>query len=138
MSGRFPVPFALVRKTRELPTPLWELQEDFAFESAAAGCTIVVPKGFITDGCSIPHIPLVYLMAGGKADEAGYVHDLLYTTQRFPRELCDEVLREAVIAMGYSEHLAQSFYEAVRLFGGSHWDLPNVPQRPEVAAQMGA
>lgn len=130
--GHFPVQFALVRKTQELPKPLWQLQEDFAFVSAVAGCTLVVPKGFITDGCSIPHLPLVYLMAGGKADEAGYVHDFLYTTQRFPRETCDEVLREAVIAMGYDEALAQSFFEAVRLFGGSHWNLPNQPQPPEV------
>jgi hypothetical protein len=130
----FPVPFALVRKTREFPSRLWAIQEDFAFDSDVAACRIVVPKGFVTDACSIPRVPLLYLAAGGTADEAGYVHDFLYTTQRFAREKCDQVLREAIVAMGYSKELAGSFYEAVRLFGGSHWNLPNQTQPDHVQA----
>lgn len=123
--GRFPVPYALTRKVRELPSRLWSIEEEFVYDSSVPGVgRILVPKGFLSDGCSVPEAPVVYLLAGGKADEAGYVHDYLYTTRPFPREVCDQVLREAVITMGYSDALAQAFYVAVREFGGSHWGVP--------------
>lgn len=135
--GSFPVQFALWRKVQEFPRPLFRYEEEFAYDSAVAGGRIVIPRGYLTDKCSIPRIPFVYMLAGGLADEAGGVHDLCYSTQLFEREKCDEILREAVIAMGYSEHLAQSMFEAVRMFGGSHWTLPNVPQDGHVDAAIG-
>lgn len=133
--GTFTIPFPLIQQTQELPTKLWQIQDDrFGFNSVTTGSLVMLEKGFITDGCSIPHLPFVYLLAGGKADPAGYLHDQEYTRQRFTRETCDLLLREMVLAMGYSVMLADAMYLAVREFGGSHWDLPNVPQPPEVDA----
>lgn len=135
--GAFTIPFPLIRQIAELPKKLWRIEDDaFGFNSLITKTTIMVPRGFVTDGCSIPQLPFVYLLAGGKADPAGYVHDLLYTTQAFPRETADMVLREMVLAMGYSVLLADAMYLAVREFGGSHWDLPNVPQAPDVVEAL--
>ena len=130
--------FVPVLKTQEFPQILWRLQAPLQYYSVVAGQWIIVPEGFITDGCSIPRLPFIYLLAGDKAEEAGYVHDWLYTSQMFPRETCDAILREAVIAMGYDEFLANSMYDAVRMFGASHWALPNQPQGEKVASQISA
>ena len=128
--------FVPVLKLQEFPQRLWALQKRLQYYSQVVGRWIIVPLGFVTDGCSVPRVPGVFLLAGDKAEEAGYLHDWLYTSQMFPREVADQVLREAVIAMGYSELLANSMYEAVRLFGQSHWDLPNQPQPASVSAQI--
>ena len=128
--------FVPVLKLQEFPQILWRLEDDLKFYSTVVGQWIIAPKEFITDGCSIPRMPFIYLLAGDKAEEAGYVHDWLYSSQMFPREICDQVLREAVMAMGYSQFLADSMFDAVRMFGGSHWTLPNQPQSDNVTAKL--
>jgi hypothetical protein len=133
MSGFPGQRYALTRKTQELPKLLWQYQEEHAFDSDVVGCRLIIPAGFITDGASVPRIPIAYEYAGGgKFFEAAGFHDLLYTTEKYARATADAVLREAILAMGYDEHFALAVFEAVRMFGGSHWDLPNVPQ-PEDA-----
>lgn len=42
------------------------------------GLVITVPAGFVTDRSSIPRLPLVYLMVGGKGRRAAIPHDWLY------------------------------------------------------------
>lgn len=118
---------------------LWSLEEPdgFAFDSDVIGSRIICPPKFVTDGASVPTLPFVYEYAGGgKFFEAALIHDLLYTTQKYPRATADAVLKEAVLAMGYDEHFALAVYEAVRMFGGSHWDLPNVAQHPDVNSAL--
>lgn len=125
-----------VLKTRDLPGPLWELCDDFGFYSAIVKEWIVVPKGFRTDGCSVPSFALS--LVGYVADEPGYVHDWLYTTQRYPRATCDMILREMLLVRGYDHIKAEEFYLAVRAGGGSHWELPNAPQEPRIQAVLAA
>lgn len=120
--------FVPVLKTQELPQRLWKLCGVLRFYSLVVSEWVEAPDGFITDGCSVPCLPGVYLLAGGKAEEAGYIHDWLYTSQKYPRATADLVLREAVMVMGYDRALADAMYAAVRAFGGSHWVLPNQPQ----------
>lgn len=124
--------FVPVLKVQELPQRLWRLSAPLRFYSVVLGCWIETPQDFLTDGCSIPRAPLLYLFAGGKAEEAGYTHDWLYTCQKYTRGQSDLVLREAVVAMGYDSGLANDMYLAVRAFGDSHWKLPNQPQAPHV------
>ncbi len=90
--------------------------------------TLVVPEGFITDFASVPRWPLVFLVAGGRADEAAVLHDMLYTTRRYPLLIADAAFREAVVSLGYSPLLAELMFAGVRALGTYTWAAPNVPQ----------
>jgi hypothetical protein len=140
LAPHFDPPFVPVLQLRELPAPLWKLQGRLRFYSCVVNDWVEALEGFISDGCSIPLAALLLLapfgITRGLAAMAGYIHDALYTSQKYDRETCDRILREMVIAMGYPEALAEEFYVGVRIGGGSHWNLPNVPQPPHVAAAM--
>lgn len=136
--AHFEVPFVPVLKVREFPTPWWKLMAPIRFYSLVVNDWVEAPQDFVTDGCSIPRAPLIFLLNGGKANEAGYIHDALYTFQKYDRDICDRILREMVMAMGYDEATADEFYFGVRIGGASHWTLPNVPQTPGVSAAMQA
>jgi hypothetical protein len=140
MQPHFDPPFVPVLQLRELPSPLWKLLAPARFWSSVVQGWVEAPEGFITDGCSIAVAAILLLapfgITRGLAAMAGYIHDALYTSQKYPRDVCDRILREMVIAMGYPEALAEEFYLGVRIGGGSHWNLPNVPQEPHVAAAM--
>jgi hypothetical protein len=115
---------------------LWALLHPLVYFSDTLGRTVTVPAGFVTDYASVPRLPLVYLAAGGKGDRAAVVHDWAYSTQMVDRATADAVLREALLACGYSPMLAGAFYAAVRAFGASHWNAPNQPQPAIVANVM--
>lgn len=141
MSPHFEPQFVPVLKLQELPSPLWRLLGRLRFWSVVVNDWVQAEEGFISDGCSIPMMAFTILapfgLTRGLADMAGYIHDSLYTSRKYDRETCDRILREMVLAMGYSEELAEQFYLGVRIGGGTHWDLPNVPQIPAVATAMG-
>lgn len=115
---------------------LWELLAPLAYDSALLDKVIVVPQGYRTDFASVPRFAGAYLLYGGRGNKAGALHDYLYSTQMVDRKTCDKVLREAMIATGYSKLTAAAFYAAVRVGGGSHWNQPNQPQTPAVEAWM--
>lgn len=100
---------------------LWELQEPLGFDSKIAGRVITAPVGHRTDFCSVPRVPLAYVMLGDRARRTGTIHDRLYVTHELSREIADKILREMLLADGVGEVEAQEFYIAVRTFGGSHW-----------------
>lgn len=125
-----------VLKVQDFPGPLWDLMDDFGFYSAIVKDWIVAPKGFRTDGDSIPGLALS--LVGYVADEPGYIHDQLYTSQKYPRATADMILREMMMVRGYSAIKAEEFYLAVRAGGASHWAKPNVPQTAAVTAAMQA
>jgi hypothetical protein len=117
---------------------LWTLLAPLAYDSGLLGRIVTVPAGFVTDFASIPRLPFVYLAEGGKGNRAAVVHDWLYSSQAFDRATADQVLREALIASGYSKVTAGLFYAAVRVGGGSHWTEPNNPQPVHVIEAMQA
>jgi hypothetical protein len=114
----------------------WRLTGPLVFVSDLLLRTITVPQGFVTDFASVPRLPVIYLAEGGKGEKAATLHDWAYSSQFVPREQADALLREALLACGYSAFTAGLFYAAVRMGGASHWKAPNVPQTPEVAAAM--
>jgi hypothetical protein len=124
-----------VEKVKVRPKAIWDLNRELVYHSDLVG-TIIVPKHFRTDFASVPRMPLGYWAVGGKADEPAAVHDLLYTTQRFDRELCDKIFEEAIISQGYNARTASIMYAGVRLGGWYTWDLPNVPQWESVAKKL--
>lgn len=95
----------------------WTLLEPFSFGD------IVVPAGFVTNGCSIPQIG--EWDAGGVVGfEAGVIHDWLYSPHAKPdvsRDKADRIFYRALRAMGCDPVICWGFYHAVRLFGGPYY-----------------
>jgi hypothetical protein len=103
--------------------PTWRLNEPVVYQSDVAGQTFTVPAGFVTDLASVPRWPLVYLLAGGTANEASVVHDFLYSTHLVPRAVADAVLKEASLLTGVPKWRAWLMWAGVRIGGGgSHWN----------------
>jgi hypothetical protein len=122
---------------------LWTLLDDFSYRSDLLGRVVTVPQGFVTDFASVPRLPFAYLFAGGKGDKAAVIHDYLYTMGKehpgsIDRATADAVLREAMRASGYSAAMAWAFYQAVRSFGGTHWNDENNAQPAWASAAMGS
>ena len=126
---------------------LYQLVEPLIYESNTVGI-IIVPKGFKTDFSSVPRIPLAFWLFGAIGDEAGALHDYLYTDHvtccnggtKIDRATADKVLRgaiysdlinrfdnfEQVTIFGIAKNTwayitAWCFWAAVRVFGHRHW-----------------
>lgn len=83
---------------------------------------IIIPAGFIFDKNSVPAgLRWLFPVSGYKSDYAAAVHDWLYTSELFPRVVCDEIFYDAMIYSGVPKWRAWSKYKAVRVFGGMVW-----------------
>ncbi len=100
---------------------LFILDKPFSYQSDLLGCIVTVPRGFISDLASIPRLPIIYLLLNGIADQAGVIHDWLYSTGLVPRDKADAVLREACLVLGVSAWKAAIIHAGVSWFGGSHY-----------------
>jgi hypothetical protein len=125
----------LVEKIKVRPKSLWMLHRDLVFHSDILGCPVRVPTKFVTDFASVPRwLILGYALLGGKGDEAAVIHDWLYSTQKYTRDIADKVFEEALVALGYSAATATLMYTGVSAGGWVAWRRHNVPQFPEVVA----
>lgn len=101
---------------------------------------ITIPKGFETDGASIPRIFTPFV--GNPMDEflsASVVHDFLYSKQGvltdavYTRKECDDIFREAMGILGVSKWKRNIMYRAVRLGGWKPWGgykfLPKISKK---------
>ena len=97
------------------------LLEDVVVESL--GYKITVKAGFDFDGASIPQA--LWSVYGnplsGKFRIAALVHDALYASEYFPRELADAIFLDLMKQheVGYIKH--QTMYYAVRSAGWYVW-----------------
>ena len=62
---------------------IWKLNEPLVYQSDILGL-ITVPAGFETDLSSVPRVPFVYMLWGGKAHREGVLHDYLYRIDSIP------------------------------------------------------
>lgn len=115
---------------------LWKLLAPLRYQSDRLARVLEVPAEFQTDFASVPRVLGLYDLEGGRCNQAAVVHDWLYSTQAVDRATADAVLREAILASGYSAFTAGVFYAAVRLGGASHWTAPNQPQPAHVQEAM--
>lgn len=101
-----------------------------------AGELVVVPAGAPTDLASIPQFVWPLMPPDGPYAEAAAFHDECYRTRgafdryglrgrdrdgAFTRAECDEILREAMVALGVTWWPRVPIWAAVRLFGGRGW-----------------
>jgi hypothetical protein len=101
----------------------WRLLRPLVYHSDLVG-NVTVPAGYVTDFASVPrYIPIASAALLDTASEAATVHDWLYTPphEGLSRATADAVLKEAVLATGFSKFVAWSLYLGVRLGGASHW-----------------
>ena len=82
---------------------------------------IRVPAGFVTDFASVPR-PVWWLFPPwAQYGNAAVVHDWLYWTQPFQREVADQAIAEGMHDMGVGRVAGWLIYRALRLFGGFGW-----------------
>lgn len=100
---------------------LWRMDAPLFYFSDKLNRVIKVPDGFITDLESAPRWPFVYWLTGDLVQEPAVLHDYCYSTALFPRDVCDDLLREASIATGTSTWQANLIWAGVRVGGASHY-----------------
>lgn len=87
----------------------------FAYESDVLGATVIVPRGFVCDGQSIPRA--VVALTGHECREAGTAHDWLYGSRRL--KMGDLPL------------------ETLRAIAQERWDAVDSSIKDEVIARVG-
>ena len=95
---------------------VWRAAEAFVFEIGylGSGLKIEVPKGFETDGPSVPFWLSRFINAGSMVRSSA-VHDKLREDLRFSKLEGDAILLTAMAAEGVSPILRELTYLAVRL-----------------------
>lgn len=101
---------------------LFELTSECFYESDLLNKTIVIPCGFITDGPSVPRLPLVYLIWGDRAKEPSVLHDWLYALQATDRKTADDLLYESSMVCNIPGWIRDPYYLGVRLGGWKAWN----------------
>jgi len=89
-----------------------------------AGIIINVPKGFVTDGASIPRAcwSIIGSPFTGKYKRAAMVHDWLYHELTTTRIYADRIFLEIMQERKVSLWKRLSMYRAVRTFGWIPWN----------------
>lgn len=108
--------------TRTIDDTLQKLLAPLRYYSKALKREIEVPANFVTDGASVPRVPIAYWLAGGKAKRAACVHDYLYQTHSCrSRRQADLVFLEAMRVDGVGLWCREVMYAGVRLGGMGSW-----------------
>lgn len=116
---------------------VWRLEQDFSYEVGEKGSArlITVPRGFITDGASVPRAFWWIFPAWGSYSRAAVVHDLLchliHAGVPHPeaptRYDADRIFLEAMTICGTGPIARRIMYWAVRF--GSILPTKNIVER---------
>jgi hypothetical protein len=97
----------------------WVLAADFRYR-AIDGTIYTAPKYFITDLASTPWI-VAPLLQGIEDRACGVIHDLLYCENDLPREVCDALFYEMLLAAGADQRRAGLMHLGLRIGGGPRY-----------------
>lgn len=121
----------------------WELLDIFEVHISdirPEKIAIKIPKGFITDGASVPRIFWIYLPRFGKYTKAAIVHDYLYKgcgsayeqfgisgyfSINITRKESDLIFKKIMKVSGVNKVKCWLMYNAVRIFGWFSWRTKN-------------
>ncbi len=92
---------------------------------------ITVPMGFVTDLASVPRLPGLFLLFGGRARKPAVIHDWLYQQQTTDREYADAVFF-AAMATDQNWFTRTFMWLGVRVGGWAVWERRKVPVLPLV------
>lgn len=99
-----------------------KLVQDYVYE--VNGYRITVPKGFITDGASVPDILKPIYNPFGRYFPAAVIHDYLYgriNNTGINRTLADKIFNFIMKELKIDRSTRRKFYWAVRCFGELSW-----------------
>lgn len=132
-----------VEASHLLGKPMWAVTEPFEYRvgSLESSEVVKVPKGFLTDGSSLPSSLLKLALPWAKNGLAIIVHDYLYDKQYLDTDegrpmlvdydFADEIFTEALSVLGVSKYKRVIVKVALLLWRmfktyreGSHVDLP--------------
>lgn len=104
---------------------VWVLDKPLGYYSSLLKHLVTVPTGFETDLASVPRLPFIYTLWGGKAHREGVIHDYLYRSNSVPlvpRATADSVFKEAMGLRGKPWYVRWPMFWGVRLggFGSYH------------------
>jgi Protein of unknown function (DUF1353) len=87
------------------------------------GETLVIPRGFLFDGASVPRAAWFFIGDNYEPDFmiAALAHDWLYWSHQWPKEKADKALRDLLKASGVGAIRTAAMYRAVDLAGGPAW-----------------
>ena len=98
------------------------LEDDYIY--SINGFLITVPKGFITDGASIPKSLQWIYEPFGKYIKGAVIHDYLYSKYNdtgINRTLADKIFDFIMKETGVNAKTRRKFYVAVKYFGKIFW-----------------
>lgn len=84
---------------------------------------IVVPRGFISDGASVPRAFWSVFPPFGKYLEAAVVHDYIYVKlcHIYTKEQADSIFKELLEVLRISKLKRNIMYKVVSAFGKGNW-----------------
>ena len=92
------------------------------YVSPQHGSKTTVPSGFESDGASTPPAVWAIVPPFGQYFRAAVLHDWLYRETYLPREYCDSLFLEAMVALGVSHAMRDTIYYAVRAGGAEAFE----------------
>jgi hypothetical protein len=107
---------------RPIPnTDTYELAEDLEF--SFRDDVYVVPKGFKTDGASVPRVfwSLSMTPFDPRVIRAAVIHDYIYSSHCIEREDGDRLFRKILLEDGTDPQITENMYRSVRDFGRFAW-----------------
>lgn len=106
--------------TQQVAERLWIVEKPFF---AQYGKTqIIIPPGWQTDYGSVPKVCWNVIEPIGQLSTPYILHDWLYCTEMFKRNICDWIFLLAMQDAGASWLKRNTIYSAVRSCGGSVWN----------------
>ena len=118
----------------------WRLKGELRFMSDTLGL-VVVPDGFMTNLASVPRLPLVYMLTGGRANMPAVLHDFAYSNRCTwcpTRKQADGLFLEAMEnAQDPERELTRdAMYTGVRVGGWRLWRKDDVPVDPPAVTEQ--
>lgn len=102
------------------------------YESAIIG-RVTVQEGFYTDLASVPRVPFIYTLWGGRAHHEAVIHDYLFRSDCVPAvtfHQANKVFLEAMEARGKSAWIRYPMYWGVCLGSRGYWKKKRVGWLP--------
>jgi len=113
-------------KQTQIGADVWQLTEDLVYYVGFEGSDekIIVPKGFQSDGASVPRIvwPIVGHPFQGDYCAAAWIHDWIYGTHIYQRKPGDEIFLEGMEVLGCWWWKRNVMWCSVRQFGSGAYN----------------